>query len=458
MNNKYSVHTSLLRIFTIILFLGGRYNCLSQSMERKPVSDVFQVMSEVNNLSSLKLWPGFEIQKIPVAVYDSVNTYLFNSLQQPEGFTSLPDKPDIFFYEGQHPSVRGNSVIRLNDVWIATSILSNYSRRTAEEYSIRDMAGIIIHEQFHIYQRTNHPDWRQNDGLLLIYPRETIESLFLRRIEKEAFKRAVNANDMNEIANWANEGFKYRDRRFSLIDSTFGLYEKVLQLTEGLSDYIEKTARGVDPLNASSITNLIAPAGIREMGYIEGRWIAMILDKIKPDWKTVIEKGEVNYLEDILKSITKDYDLKEMFLKKEVGELRINAENDFSKWELDKKHLLDKFYNEPGYKIEINASSNPLNIRMFEPLEMEIYDNGDVLHKVFFSAANSESNLRILNNSCLTVFDGMLRIVKVIITGIKDVPQDNETEKLLKISSGSLTINLKYSKITINEKNITLEL
>ena len=458
MKNKYSVHTSFLHIITILFFVCGRYNCFSQSIEKKPVTDIFQVMNEVNNLSSLDLWPGFEIQKIPVAVYDSVNTYLFNSSQQPDGFIPLADKPDVLIYEGQHPSIRGNSVIRLNDVWIATSILSNYSRRTAEEYSIRDMAGIIIHEQFHIYQRTNHPDWRQNDGLLLIYPRETIESLFLRRIEKEAFKRAVTANDINEIANWANEGLKYRARRLSLIDSTFGLYEKVLQLTEGLSDYIEKTARGVDPLNSSSITNLIAPAGIREMGYIEGRWIAMILDKIKPDWKIVIEKGEVNYLEDILKSITRDYDLKEMFLKKEVDELRINAENDFSKWELDKKHLLDKFYNEPGYKIEINASSNPLNIRMFEPLEMEIYDNGNVLHKVFFSAANNESNLRILNNPCLTIFDRMLRIVKVIITGIKDVPQDNGTEKLLKINSDGLTINLKYSKITINEKNITLEL
>ena len=236
------------------------------------------------------------------------------------------------------------------------------------------------------------------------------------------------------------------------------MYEKVLQLTEGLSDYIEKTARGVDALNSSSITNLIAPAGIREMGYIEGRWIAMILDKTNLDWKTVIEKGEVNYLEDILKSITRDYDLKEMFLKNEVDELRIKAENDFSKWELNKKHQLDKFYNEPGYKIEINASSNPLNIRMFEPLEMEIYDNGDVLHKVFFSAANNESNLRILNSPCLTIFDSMLRIVKVIITGIKNVPQDNGTEKLLKINSDGLTINLKYSKITINEKNITLEL
>ena len=52
----------------------------------------------------------FEIQKIPVAVYDSVNTYLFNSLQQPDGFTPLADKPDVLIYEGQHPSIRGNSV------------------------------------------------------------------------------------------------------------------------------------------------------------------------------------------------------------------------------------------------------------------------------------------------------------------------------------------------------------
>jgi hypothetical protein len=32
----------------------------------------------------------------------------------------------------------------------------------------------------------------------------------------------------------------------------------------------------------------IALAGIRDIGYVEGRWIAMILDKLKPEWKAVL--------------------------------------------------------------------------------------------------------------------------------------------------------------------------
>lgn len=197
----------------------------------------------------------------------------------------------------------GNSVVRFGEVWTATSVLSNYSSRTLEKYKPKELAGLIVHEQFHVYLRTKHPGWRQNDGMLLFYPEETKEALFLRRIEKEAFKRAVLSNDKKEITGWALTALDYRKERLDMVPEPFGNYEKYLQRTEGLSDYIERISRGVDPLNASNMTNGIAPAGVRDLGYWEGRWIAMILDELSPDWKMTIESNDTLYLVEILESV-----------------------------------------------------------------------------------------------------------------------------------------------------------
>jgi hypothetical protein len=275
----------------------------AQHVAVKPVTDIRAVMREHALIAENDLWPGFDPEQIPVAIYDSVNTWLFFSEQVPDGFRPADDNAAAYIYDGQYPLVRGNSVVRFGEAWTATSVLSNYSRRTSERYTPRDMAGIIVHEQFHVFQRTKHPGWRQNDGVLLFYPEETKEALFLRRTEKEAFKRAVMSEHKEELAGWALAALDCRKERLNRLPAQYGNYEKDLQLTEGLSDYIERVARGVDPLNASNMTDGIAPAGVRDLGYWEGRWIAMILDRLSPDWKNRLESNDTLYLEEILESV-----------------------------------------------------------------------------------------------------------------------------------------------------------
>jgi len=70
-----------------------------------------------------------------------------------------------------------------------------------------------------------------------------------------------------------------RKERLDLVPYEFANYENELQLSEGLSDYIEKRARDQHPHAVMDITDDIAPAGVRDLGYVEGRWMAMILDR-----------------------------------------------------------------------------------------------------------------------------------------------------------------------------------
>lgn len=444
-------------LLTILLL--KRTDSFCQNIMIRPVEDIFKVMEIVSGKKDNQLWPDFRVSEIPVLVYDSVSSWLFYSKISPDGFNEVKEHPGVYIYNGQHPLVRGNSIVRAGDTWIATSILSSHARRTGEKYNAGDMAGIIIHEQFHIFLKNKHPRWQPNDGYLLLYPAETQEALFLRRIEKEAFKRAVLSVKPGEIAGWVNEALSYRDQRLNMIYPVFRIYEMELQRTEGLSDYIEKVARGLDPLNASNITSGIAPSGVRDLGYVEGRWIAMILDKLKPRWKTLLEENDTVYLENILKDMVSElpYEAKG-FTTTEIDKIKNEANTDFNKWQERKKQEIKEFCDIPGLRIEINASSKPLTFRIFEPLEIEILDDGSVYHRLIFSAGNENGTMRIMNQPCITWFDSSLRINKVELNGLKESPEIIEKENRVVIRNNNISIDLKYSKMSLNGSLYIFEL
>jgi len=433
---------------SVFLLAALTTNCLinqpvsGQSIRISDVMKVHEAMRPQN------VWPGFLIDEIPVAVYDSTNTYLFFAGKAPEGFIPVESTPDIFVFNGQYPQVRGNSIVQIDGIWTATSVLTAYSRRTQEKYSPKDLAGIIVHEQFHNLQRTKHPYWRQNDGVLLFYPPETNESLSLRRLEKEAFKQAVTTDVITDIAGWATLGLTYRQERFQRLAQVFVDYERVLQLTEGLSDYIEKTARGTDPLNASNITNGIAPAGVRDLGYVEGRWIAMILDQLDPGWKHTLETSDTLYLEEILAmSIAKIPYTSKNFSSSEMNRIKAEAERDFLEWQTNREEEMNAYIHSPGYSVEIHSQQNPLTIRMFDPLETENLPDGGVFNRVFFSAVNQKANLRIVNHPCIIHFDDSYRLVNIDVFGIQQAPVVHQKEKKFILTFENSTIELNYVEL-----------
>ena len=452
-----NIHSSLFDPFGMNRFIIDQGTIRKGST--KPIADVFKVMELASGSRIDALWPKFNVSEIPVLVYDGLNTHLFYSREPLDGFDRIEKNPAVWIYKGQHPQVRGNSIIRIGGVWMATSVLSASSRRTGEKYNLKDMAGIIVHEQFHIFQRTHHPQWRQNDGLLLRYPEETAEALLLRRMEKEAFKRAVVSEERKEIAGWAKLALQFREERLGRAEPLFALYEKELQLTEGLSDYIERRARGLDPLNASNITNGIAPAGVRDLGYVEGRWIAMIMDKLNPGWKSQLEQDDSLYLEDILKAVLDESPVpKRVFKDPEIETMKAAADADFSEWQTRKKSEIEKYFDHPGFRIEIRCPDNPFVIRLFEPLEMEILDDGGVYHRLVFMAGNARGNLRIMNHPCLTWFNDSFRVTRLMINGLKQAPEIIEGEKKLIIKENSISIEINYSKLSIDKNRTIIDL
>lgn len=104
----------------------------------------FALLAEFDRLASIPLWPGFDPRRVPIAVYNGEQTFLFRHLKVVEGFMTIADRQDVQVFAGQHPSVRANTAIELEGISTATAIMDR-----SKECLLKERAALLIHEAFH---------------------------------------------------------------------------------------------------------------------------------------------------------------------------------------------------------------------------------------------------------------------------------------------------------------------
>ena len=104
-------HRASMNMLAMFLLCMGK-TALGQEGPIAPVANVFKVMELASDRKMDTLWPEFRVSEIPVLVFDSLNTYLFHSRSTTEGFVQSDKDPEVWVYKGQHPLVRGNSIVR----------------------------------------------------------------------------------------------------------------------------------------------------------------------------------------------------------------------------------------------------------------------------------------------------------------------------------------------------------
>ena len=162
---------------------------------------------EFQRLCSTSMWPGFEPAGTPLAVFDGQRTWLFDHPSPPREFSPTPNETRAWQMQGLHPELRANSAIDLDGVATATIYLSPESSR-----SVPALGAVAIHETFHIYQKTRHPDWVANEAELFTYPLAVESLLTLRRLETDALAKALDSPSKKERRSWAATALEYRNR------------------------------------------------------------------------------------------------------------------------------------------------------------------------------------------------------------------------------------------------------
>jgi len=422
-----------------------------------PVADVFELMDEINRVKNDTLWPGFYPGEIPTAIFDGINTYLFKHPSPPEAFIVLKEKEDVWVFKGQHSQVRGNSRVQLNGIWTATSVLRTHSRLTGEKYSKQNMAGIIIHEQFHVFQRLTHPDWRPNDGHLFNYPLDTPQMLAIRRLETEALRRAAIARSHEEAYGWVKETLRWRYKRHHLLDDVLIQYEGELQRFEGLAEYIECISGGKD-LTRIPVDPGFAPGAIRHLGYLMGRWTAVILDRLDPDWKETMESGQAEYLHEILETTASSSNHTCVFSDEEQESYFQKAKEAVEDRRNTVQRLRKEFDSQQGYRIEIVSFKTPLNLVMFFADRTEALSQRELLHRFLLMLRNDNGAITVRELRSITENDGSTGVEKLTIGGITEKPLIENIEGKIKITAKGFHAEFSEAEVKEHRNGIRIVL
>jgi hypothetical protein len=415
-----------------------------------------EVLREFDRIGGQTLWPGFEPRTIPVEIFDGTNTYLFHHPKPPERFQPLGGAAGVFVFPGQHETVRANTGTEVNGVPTATADISQ------SRAGVPQLAALLIHETFHVYEKRAHPTWAANEGELFVYPFDDEEVLALRRLETVALVRSLAAKEYARSRCWAELALEMREKRFAKMTPGAVAYERGTELNEGLAQYVEYKAIG----RAAALTADDFPVElIRQRGYATGQVFALLLDRFGsgPTELGAATAGgnAAENLDEALKnrflmsSIAPKHGCR-TGLKAKEEDARHRARQEVGELTARRAGRLRDFLAAPGWRIEVVAGKEPLWPQGFDPWNVASLGDKRVLHARWVKLGNSGGVIEVLGHPSLTegagphpLFNGAR---KLVITGLPEPKAAEEGGKVtIEVSGakGNLTGTLERDAQTI---------
>jgi hypothetical protein len=394
--------------FVLLLLLS-----VAGAQSQPKVVDVFR---EFDRIGAQPLWPGFGPRTVPVEVFDGASTYLFHHPKPPEGFHPLEGVPGVFVFDGQHDTVRANTGTEVNGVPTATAGISK-SRST-----IPELAALLIHETFHVYEKQAHPKWAANEGELFTYPLDDAKLLQERRLETRALVRALAAKNDRDARCWAEAALENRHQRFARMPAGAAGYERGIELNEGLAQYLEYKSIG----KAAALKNEDFPVElIRQRGYASGQAWALLLDRLGGDWKNQTGDTPLDQALNDRFLIASWRPPKACVLPAQASGAELErARREVAELVASREKRKQEFLSAPGWRVEIIAGEEPLWPQGFDPWNVANLGGNAVLHSRWVKMGNSAGSIEALNHPSLTegvgphpLFNGAQRF---LVTGLEE--------------------------------------
>ena len=414
------------------------------------------VLAEFDRLTEVSLWPGFEPRSIPLAIYDGSVTWLIRHPDPPASFRRRDLESDLWFVMGQHEAVRANSHATIGDTLAATLIID-----AAAGHAARELAGILIHEAFHVYQAGAHRDWFANELELLSYPWEVPELIALRRLEGESLRLALSTSRTGEATCWARRALRFRRSRYAGMPAASAEYEWRLELAEGLATYVEGQAVG-SPDEGIMDGQPFAADAVRQRAYASGNALAALLDVYAPGWKLGLERATGPLDQLLAAALPEPDDGSCGFSQAEMQRAEALAASDVAAALADRAAARSKYMSKPGWRLDVVSHGSPLWPSGFDPLNMQVLGGREVLHSRWLELSNSSGVLEVLDRAALTVgagehplFEGVERM---ILTGLPVEPGFEQEDERLIIRGRGITAELTGARVEKSDRLIVIHL
>jgi hypothetical protein len=400
-------------------------------------------------------WPGFDPAGVPLAIYDGKRTYLFRHPAPPAGFG---EEAGTYVWQGRHPSVVANSSAPIGEVTTATVMLESFS----DSCSLRERAGVVIHEAFHVFQGTTGRRWGANEADLFTYPVNDAGLLALRRLETEALRRALSTQDRNESAAWVRQALALRRERYDLMAPDFPAYERGIEAQEGTATYVEYHVSGEHP------QQVLAPAhaanDVRNRAYWTGATLALLLDRFAPGWQVGFGEDDCRFLDTDLARVlgTEVGAPKNFFTRSEREAALESAAADVEAMVTRRKEDRAEFLSRPGWRLIFEAGEErPLWPQQFDPQNVTRVEGG-ILHTRFLIVGSEAGTVEIMGGAALTegigphpLFNGIRRM---LLTGLSEEPPVVVDGTHVSVTMPCCAASLSGAAVSVSDSTVTIRL
>lgn len=343
--------------------------------QQSPSAGTLQVIRAFRRIAAQDLWPGFQPATTPVEFFGGTNTYLLNQPSPPDGFHPVAGQQNVYVYPGQHETVRANTGTVVNGVPTATADISGNASPAGEQ------AALLVQETFHVFQAKRYPKWGGDEMDLFTYPVDNAEVLAQRRLESIGLVRAMDATEPKEVNCWAAAAMAVRSRRFAALPATAAAYERGIELREGLAQCVQFKSFGKQaPLTAEDFPP--DQTSVRQRAYASGQALALLLDRVDSAWKSRLGGDPPVSLDELLAARLGEMTVRAGcdFTAEETHTAQAQAQRDIADFTGGLGNRKRDFLAAAGVRLEIVAGKEPLWPQGFDPWNVVILGNKEILH------------------------------------------------------------------------------
>lgn len=446
----------------LLALLAQMVNCFpAQRTAATPLLQptAYEVMDEFQRLGAMDLWPRWDPRRTPVMIYDGANTSVFNHPSPGPEFTSLSSRQGVWLMAGRHPAVTANSSAKLGGIETATVLLQG------SRASPTVAATLVIHEAFHVFERERHPAWSGNEVELFTFPVTDTTVVTAQRLEAEALRRSLGAADIDQSACWASTAMRIRQQRFATMSAGAAGYERGTELNEGLASYVEK--RALEVSDSAVLTRVsFPPQNVRQRSYAVGLAIARLLDRFSPEWRATLESNDSASLDALLSRALVARLLGAAtpceFTRSERDSLHRAVWVDVDSLRANRELARMRFLSQRGWTVVVSTASGPLFPQGFDPLNVTMLNEGEVLHTRFVKLGNDRGSLEVLDRPTLTSPAGAHPMFNGLRTAtVAGLPADLRIEKTptgIRARAPGFQLDLRNARADTCGKVITIGL
>ena len=356
--------------------------------------DVFRLLEAIDAAAARQAWPGFDTADWPVAVYDGTRTLLLRHPNPPPGFSPLPGHAGVLAAPGRYPAVAGNSTVNIAGTWTATII--------ATSPSVRESALLAcVEELFHVFWRSRHSNFRPNEMARYSYPVKDARNLQRLLAEDEALARALEAPGVTQAASWAAAALGVRRQRAALLTASDQAFEIGMEMMEGPANYVARTVVGLGAAEtARRLREERRADQLRWRYYDSGAAIALLLDRLRPDWKRrVDEDPELTTASLLEQALAARGARPAAFAPAETSAFESRAAAAIAELSARQARVREDVLSRTGFRVIVEAAgaAGPLRVSRFDPIDLLVLEGGEVVHPRYLTLSNPDGTIELTN-------------------------------------------------------------